>query len=296
MTLPRPVIPGCFYMITRRCTQRQFLLRPDATTNNAFIYCLAEAASRFDIEVLLPVAMSNHIHYVIYDRHGYVNQLTEHFHRNLAKCQNAWRGRWENFWSSQQVSVVLLADRDAVIDKLVYVATNPVADDLVARVHHWPGVNGFRALLKDEPLRARRPQHFFRKDGPMPDSVELKLTIPPELGDRDGIVEELHERVAAFETEREACRARERRRIVGRRCILRQSWRDTPRSIEPRRNLHPRVATRNKWARIEALQRNADFVIAYREARKAYLAGIPILFPVGTYWLRRFVGVPVLET
>ena len=26
MTLPRPVEPGSFYLITRRCTQRQFLL------------------------------------------------------------------------------------------------------------------------------------------------------------------------------------------------------------------------------------------------------------------------------
>jgi len=27
---PRQVLPNQFYMITRRCTQRQFLLRPDA--------------------------------------------------------------------------------------------------------------------------------------------------------------------------------------------------------------------------------------------------------------------------
>jgi hypothetical protein len=27
-------------MITRRCTQRRFLLRPDRETNNAFTYCL----------------------------------------------------------------------------------------------------------------------------------------------------------------------------------------------------------------------------------------------------------------
>jgi len=60
MTLPREVIPGRFYMVTRRCTQRQFLLRPDKETNNAFIYCLAEAAQRFDIDVILPIAMGNH--------------------------------------------------------------------------------------------------------------------------------------------------------------------------------------------------------------------------------------------
>jgi hypothetical protein len=32
MSLPRQVLPGQFYLVTRRCTQRQFLLRPDAAT------------------------------------------------------------------------------------------------------------------------------------------------------------------------------------------------------------------------------------------------------------------------
>jgi putative transposase len=44
------VFPGQFLFITRRCTQRQFLLRPDAETNNAFTYALAEAPQRHDIE------------------------------------------------------------------------------------------------------------------------------------------------------------------------------------------------------------------------------------------------------
>jgi hypothetical protein len=38
--LPRQVLPRRFYLITRRCCQRQFLLRPDPATNNAFLYCL----------------------------------------------------------------------------------------------------------------------------------------------------------------------------------------------------------------------------------------------------------------
>jgi len=49
--LARPVVPGSTYMITRRCTQRQFLMRPDGETNNAYVYCLAVAARRFRIEV-----------------------------------------------------------------------------------------------------------------------------------------------------------------------------------------------------------------------------------------------------
>ena len=43
---PRPVLPRQFYLITRCCTQRQLLLRPDAATNNAFLYCLIDAAVR----------------------------------------------------------------------------------------------------------------------------------------------------------------------------------------------------------------------------------------------------------
>jgi putative transposase len=65
--LPRQVLPRQFYLITRRCTQRQFLLHPDPATNNAFLYCLIHAALRCEVEVVLPCAMSNHYHVVIYD-------------------------------------------------------------------------------------------------------------------------------------------------------------------------------------------------------------------------------------
>jgi hypothetical protein len=44
MTLPRQVVPGRDYMITRRCSERRFFLRPDDDTNDAFIYCLGLAA------------------------------------------------------------------------------------------------------------------------------------------------------------------------------------------------------------------------------------------------------------
>jgi hypothetical protein len=38
------------------------LLRPDAPSNNAFRYCLINAALRCESDVLLPCAMSNHYH------------------------------------------------------------------------------------------------------------------------------------------------------------------------------------------------------------------------------------------
>jgi len=293
MSLPREILPNRFWMLTRRCTQRMFLLRPDDEMNNAFLYCVIEAALKFDIQLLLPQMMSNHHHTPFHDPRGNAVEFYHRFHTHLAKCANALRGRWENMWSSEPVCLVELADAAAVVDKLVYTATNPVKDGLVEKVHQWPGPRTVNALLEGRTLRARRPSFLFRDDGDMPEEVELTLALPQELGDPEQILAELRHRIA----EVEAAAARERqqtgRRVIGRRRVLRQSWRDNPTSYEPRRNLRPRVAGRSKWARIEALQRNREFHKRYQAARALWLAGEPVLFPAGTYWLARYANVPV---
>ena len=43
--------------------------------NNAFLYCLIEAALRFDIRLLLAQMMSNHHHVVLHDPGGHVVEL-----------------------------------------------------------------------------------------------------------------------------------------------------------------------------------------------------------------------------
>jgi hypothetical protein len=262
---------------------------------HAFTYCLIEAAQRYRIDVVLPCALSNHYHAVIFDRSGRYPAFIEHFHKMFARSQNALRGRWENLWSSEQACVVRLVGREDVMNKLVYTAANPVQDHLVDRVHHWPGVNGLGALLAGRPLRATRPLHFFRPDGSMPETVQMPLTIPPELGPAAAVLTELRDRVRGVEAEREAERQRTGGRVCGRRAVLAQSWRGQPTSREPRRNLRPRVAAQNKWARIEALLRNRAFVEAYTTARAAWRDGVPAMFPQGTYWLCRFARVAVAE-
>ncbi len=289
----RSVFGKSFYKVTRRATQRQFLLRPDETTNNNFRYTLAEAALRFDIDVIVTCAMSNHHHTVVFDRWGKINQFTEHFHKMFAKCQNMHWGRTENLWSSEPVCKVKLIKPRDVMNKIVYAATNPLKDFLVDTVAHWPGVNSLHSLLNDKPVRAYRPLQFFRADGPMPAEVVLHCVIPPELGDPAEIRRSLRERIDKVENHFKERRARTGRRVLGRYRVLRQSWRESPTSIEPRRSLRPRVAAKNKWARIEALQRDRQFLIDYTAARIAWLAGKPAVFPAGTYWLQRFAGVTV---
>ena len=93
----------------------------------------------------------------------------------------------------------------------------------------------------------------------MPEEVTLELTIPPELGDRETLLAEVRRRVAIVEAEEALRRARTGKRVLGRYAILRQSWRDSPRGREPRRNLRPTFAARSLWARLEAIQRKRDF-------------------------------------
>ena len=207
----------------------------------------------------------------------------------------AERGRWENFWSSEPPCLVRLVDPSDVLDKVVYAATNPVKDHLVEKVHHWPGVNGLSDLLNQRTITVRRPRHSFREDGSMPAEVTLELVLPPELGDPEQFRRALRERVAAVEADVAAQRRKTGRTVLGRRAVLRQSWRDRPASVEPRRGLRPRVAARSVWSRVEALLRNRAFEDAYRTARLLWLAGFDVVFPHGTYWLRRFAGAPVAD-
>lgn len=293
MTAPRPVFPGQFLIMQRRCTQRQFLLKPDDETNNAFVYLLGEAAQRFDVNIILPQMMSNHHHSALYDRHGNHVAFREHFHKLMAKSQNALRGRWENMWSTEEPCIIEPVAVEDLLNQLVYIATNPVNDGLVEKVHHWPGPKFVQALLSGREMRATRPRHFFRADGPMPAEVVLNLGLPDDFPEKEAFLAELERRIEEVEAQQARERMKTGRRVVGRRRILRQSWRDTPTSREPRRNLRPRVASRDKLQRLTALGRNKEWQAEYRVARTLWLAGLEVEFPYGTYWLRRFANVRV---
>ena len=298
MTLPRQVVPGHDYMITRRCSERRFFLRPDEETNNAFIYCLVLAAKRAKVDVTFSVAMSNHHHTGIHDPDGNFPIFTEHFHGLLARCQNAYLGRFENFWSSEPTSVVRLVEPDDILSKMTYAFTNPAAADLVNTVEEWPGVTTFQATLSGGCITAVRPKHFFRDDGSMPDFVSLKVTRPrgfETLGQGEW-ANLVTERVRDKEAEHRQRRADKGISVLGRSRILAQNPFHCPEGHAPRFKMNPRVAAKSKWARIEALLRNRAFIERYRDAFRSHMAGLAnVLFPFGTFWMRNF-GKVACET
>jgi hypothetical protein len=285
-------------MVTRRCSERRFFLRPDEETNNAFKYCLILAAQRAKVQVTFAVAMANHWHGGIHDTVGNHPVFTEHFHGLLARCQNAHLGRFENFWSSDPTSVVRLLQPNDVLEKMVYAFTNPSAADLVETVEEWPGATTFQATITGGHITATRPKHFFREDGTMPEIVSIPISRP--LGfehlSQDEWSSLVTERVRAKEAEHCQRRKETGKTVLGREAILRQSPFDCPCSHAPRFKMSPKFAAKNKWARIEALLRNRIFNQRYRAAFVGHMAGLAnVVFPCGTYWMKK-VGKVICET
>jgi putative transposase len=293
MSLARPILSGTCYRVTRRCSQRRFLMRPDGDTTNAFLYCLAYAAARTGVGIVFFIACSNHWHSGIIDHQGRLPEFLECFHKFFAKHQNARFGRWENFWASEQTSVVQLVGPEDVLAKAAYAVSNPVKDNLVETASDWVGASSWPAHLDDRPLVAFRPRHYFRADGPMPEEIAFSLAQPPgfeQLG-QAAFAELLQAKVRHVESLAAQRRAQTGTAVLGMRAVLEQRVGDRPKAREPRRRLSPRVACRNVWRRIEALMRNRQFLVAYRAARDLLAAGVEAVFPAGCYWLRRFAGV-----
>ena len=296
MSFPRQVIKGRIYLVTRRCTQREFLLRPDDETNQAFVYCLAFAAQRSGVEVVAFIANSNHYHAVIVDARGLVPKFLEDFHKLLAKHQNVLRRRYENFWSSEQTSLVELVDEQDILAKTVYTLANPVKDQLVERASHWPGATSLTATLTGKTLHLKRPRHFFRSDGGMPSSLTLRCMPPPGIAlSRRDFATAVRSGIRVAETDAAAERRRTGGRVLGRDAILRQSPTDRPAPKPAERTLDPQVAARDKGMRIEALVRLKEFRRAYADSRTSWLQGDEVLFPAGTWWLRKFSAVTCVD-
>jgi hypothetical protein len=270
-------------------------MRPDPATSNAFVYCLAVSAQRFDVGIVAFGAMANHHHVVAVDRRGRLPDFLQYFHRLFAAHQNVLRGRWESFWAaSEQASAVELVGPEDILDKMVYAIVNPVKDHIVDQVHHWPGADSLTPILEGVPLVARRPSRFFRPDGPLPESATLSFTRPPGFEELSQAVFAalLRRRVFEAQDKARADRLASGIRVLGRKAVLGQHWNDRPRSREPRRGISPRVACRSRWARIEALQRNKAWLAAYVRARASWLAGDQeAVFPAGVWQLCRDAGV-----
>lgn len=296
MTVARKVVPGETYLLTRRCTQRQFLLRPDKTVIQIYLYVFAVAVERYGMTAHGCLGMSNHKHDVVRDNLGKLDEFQTFFHALFAKAMNAHRKRWENVWSNEQASAVRLVEPADCFDKLVYLYANPINADLVDRVTDWPGVSTYEQSLTGKTITIKRPRIYFDKDGDMPE--EITLTIVPPNGfehlSQDEWATMLRAAVEAKEMTARERRLKDGRRIVGRKAVLKTCPTDAPTTAVPHRKLRPAIACKNKKRREHELSELLTFRIERKHALSRLNRGAKnVVFPYGTCRIRGvFITTP----
>jgi putative transposase len=294
MTAPRQVIPGRTYLISRRCTQRQFLLRPDRQVSQIYLYCLGEAAQRYEITLHGWMPMSNHQHIEARDNLGNFPAFLAHLNKMLAKALNAYWDRWENLWATEQPNAVYLVDASARLDKLIYLLANPVNDHLVERASDWPGATSLAQVLSGRPITVKRPRAFFSEHGPMPEEITLRADRPEgfESLTQDEWTKLVFDRISAAERAARDERGKKKIGIFGRKAVLRAHHTDRPSTVAPRGGLRPMVACKETTARVRALAALRAFREAYRATFERWTRRAKdVVFPAGTYRLFWF-GVP----
>jgi putative transposase len=291
MTAPRQILRGTTYLVSRRCSERRFLLKPSRLTNDVFLYLLAVASARYDIQVHAYCVMSNHFHLLVTDPAARLPAFHQFLDALVARALNASWGRWDAFWDPNSYSAVSLASPADIVDKTAYVLANPVVARLVRCARAWPGLWSAPELIGGDAIEVQRPKHFFDPKGALPEKLTLQLTSPPVFSSAQEFRAQVE--VALGEKEERAVREAGVRGFVGAARVLAQKPTGAPNGGEPRRGLNPRVAARDKWKRVEVLGRLVEFLQAYREALALRRAGnAEAVFPCGTYLMRVAHDVP----
>jgi putative transposase len=291
VTAPREVLPGRFYLVTRRCTQRQFLLTPCPRTNQIVRFALALAAKKSGVRLHAVCFMSNHWHGVVSDPSALLPIFLEHLHRLIAKAQNAWLKRRENFWSSERTSVVHLATPSDVLEKMAYTIANPTSAMLVRSPDEWPGV---LSHWEETSAEVEMPDVFFDRYGDLPRKVSLDI-VRPQIFEQ--LTDDQLSRLLLNEVGKLVQRARDatlvsESQFVGVQAVLNQRFDAKPSTEEKLGALNPRIAAESPPVRVRTIQKMQAFVKAYRAAWLRWREGIrDVVFPAGTYALRLHSGV-----
>lgn len=286
--------PNTCYLVTERCHQARFLLRPDPVINAAMLEWLSRAQRVYPgILVFGVVAMSNHLHVALEDTQGELAAWASYFFGNLARAINAIRGRTGPVFS-RRYSAEPILDSSALLDRLVYVVTNPVAAGLCERSRGWPGVllwakhetPDFHEVSWVDREACRRAGYRARRRGEKtPDSDRFRVSgvlviHPLPAGGADW------QAVASAVEAREHEIALERRQAglspMSRRQVLAQNWHAAPR--RPKRSPRPACHTTEPSLYRSFIESFRQFVGWFREASFQWRRGKrDVTFPPWSY-------------
>jgi putative transposase len=295
VSLPRQVLPGTTYLITRRTAQRQFLLKPTVKSKQVVLYCFHRAARAHGVQIHALQVLDNHYHAVVTDPNAELPSFMAWVDREIAKCLNELYDRAENLWADDHYSAVVLHDAEAVLGKLVYVYCNVVKALLVRDFRDWHGVRSTPHDWLGLAGTVLRPDfHFNQRDARFAEVI-VEYTVPPALRDRDArsLVDDLQRMIDEQQTQIRSDASRAGKAFLGSGRLEKLSPFDFPKSRHIKGRLSPAFAAGTVEGQRRARAMLIHFRTAYREALCKWRSSIACVFPAGCYWLARFANVAV---
>lgn len=317
MTQPQQFLPGTFYEVTRRCVERAHKLTPNypsgesfasgdrtscppaprtSTVEKLYQYATGTYAEQYGVEVIAVCIMSNHIHEILFDRHGKISKFLQKRNAMFAKMVKVRYGLPESIFGRRGGKYNRLHGTKAIAKKIAYVIANPVAAGLVASPKEWPGLVSSVEDLRGKAVVVRRPLEYLAQDDEKNAAeVTFRIAAPAEAKAMFGGIAEMTTQTAA-ELERNVKQARRRHtgRFAGRLRVLATSPRTRATSFEPFGARTPRMTTAGD---LEAAKRLIAEMRAFRKAYRIALEAVKagkrrVTFPAGTGKMHFTYGYP----
>jgi REP element-mobilizing transposase RayT len=139
--------------VTMRTVHGRFLLRPSKTLNDLVVGVFGRAQRKYGMKIHALACLSSHWHALLSpDSPQQLAAFMDYAAGNLAREIGKLHGWQEKFWGRRYSAIVVSDEPDAQMERLSYILSQGVKENLVERPQHWPGVHCAAALLAGRAL------------------------------------------------------------------------------------------------------------------------------------------------
>jgi REP element-mobilizing transposase RayT len=138
--------------ITGRTVQGRFLFVPSDAFNDIALGVLGRAQRLYNVRLFGYVVLSNHVHILArVDNAQQLASFAGYFASNLAREVARLTGWTDKIWSRRYQAIVISNEEKAQAERLAYILSHGVKEDLVEKIADWPGLHCVHSLLSGQP-------------------------------------------------------------------------------------------------------------------------------------------------
>ena len=150
---PRYLPPGWSVEVTTRTTCGFYLLPANPQFARIMVGVLGRAQEKYPVQIHAAVAASNHYHLILTPADTeQLADFMEFVNGNLAREAGRLTGWHGSFWADRYHLIPISPEPEALVERLRYVLSNTVKENLVARVADWEGLHCAEALIDGKPM------------------------------------------------------------------------------------------------------------------------------------------------